>query len=103
MILMCAAPLITCRHCGERKKARARGLCSLCHRRLNVRRQFGPVSVYGNRMTATEPEPGKPSLPLPPCPTDAMPGSAEKIAVLKWRMEKGYLLWHPGDRRIDLR
>ena len=33
-----------------------------------------------------------------PCePTDALPGSAEKIAVLRMRLELGQSLWHPED------
>jgi hypothetical protein len=34
-----------------------------------------------------------------PCsePTSAMPGSREKIAVLRLRVERGECLWHPLD------
>ena len=31
-------------------------------------------------------------------PTEAQPGSPEKIAVLCRRLEAGVPLWHPGDR-----
>ena len=31
-------------------------------------------------------------------PTRALAGSPEKIAVLRWRMERGFPLWHRGDR-----
>jgi len=31
-------------------------------------------------------------------PTEARPGSPEKIAVLCRRLEAGVPLWHPGDR-----
>jgi hypothetical protein len=30
-------------------------------------------------------------------PTDAPAGSPEKIAVLRWRMERGLPLWHSRD------
>jgi hypothetical protein len=31
-------------------------------------------------------------------PTSARAGSPEKIAILRWRMERGIPLWHPDDR-----
>jgi hypothetical protein len=37
--------------------------------------------------------------PLPAEPTDALPGSEEKIRVLAQRAERGEQLWHPLDRR----
>lgn len=36
--------------------------------------------------------------PMPAGPTDAMPGSAAKHAILAKRVEDGEGLWHPGDR-----
>lgn len=35
-------------------------------------------------------------------PTDALPGSAEKIEVLRQRNELGLPLWHPNDRIYHL-
>lgn len=32
-------------------------------------------------------------------PTSAMPGTAEKIEVLRRRNEKGMVLWNPNDSR----
>jgi hypothetical protein len=37
--------------------------------------------------------------PLPASPTDARPGSLEKVAVLCQRRERREALWHPDDRR----
>jgi hypothetical protein len=37
---------------------------------------------------------------LPP-PTNATPGTPEKIAILKMRMERGFALHHPEDRNYD--
>jgi hypothetical protein len=37
--------------------------------------------------------------PLPP-PTDALPGTCDKAAVLEWRHQNGYALWHPDDATI---
>lgn len=36
--------------------------------------------------------------PYLPIPTDALPGSPEKIEVLRRRVENGQKLWHPRDR-----
>lgn len=33
-----------------------------------------------------------------PTPTDASPGSPEKVEVLRIRFENGQKLWHPDDR-----
>ena len=33
-----------------------------------------------------------------PVPTNAIPGTAEKIAILKARLEAGVILHHPDDR-----
>lgn len=33
-----------------------------------------------------------------PSPTDAPPGSPEKVEVLRRRFENGQKLWHPRDR-----
>jgi hypothetical protein len=40
---------------------------------------------------------------LPPCATRALPGSAEKIAVLQQRASLGVDLWHPDDAVLDRR
>jgi hypothetical protein len=34
-------------------------------------------------------------------PTQAKPGSPEKIAILQSRLEHGQELWHPEDRQSD--
>lgn len=34
-------------------------------------------------------------------PTEAFPGTPEKIAILRQRLERGESLWHPEDRRIE--
>jgi hypothetical protein len=39
------------------------------------------------------------SRPLAPTPTNAVPGTPEKQAVLAARRRAGYALWHPGDAR----
>ena len=39
-------------------------------------------------------------LRLPPMPTDALPGSEEKVRVLTERARLGVSLWHPLDARL---
>jgi hypothetical protein len=39
--------------------------------------------------------------PLPPYPTMALPGSAEKIEVMMWRQKRGYHLYHPLDAKFS--
>jgi hypothetical protein len=41
--------------------------------------------------------------PLPPSPTHHLPGTAEKVAVMKWRDDQGYQVHHPGDAVEDER
>jgi len=38
---------------------------------------------------------------LPPCATQARPGSAEKVAVLEWRWANGFHLAHPDDAKEE--
>lgn len=40
---------------------------------------------------------GAMSLPLPPYPTFARPGSPEKMSVMEWRYVNGYAIHHPLD------
>ena len=36
-----------------------------------------------------------------PEPTDALPGTPEKVLVLEERARRGQCLWHPLDARLD--
>ncbi len=36
-----------------------------------------------------------------PVPTKALPGTSEKIEVLRERVEHGFYLWHPKDATLD--
>src|SRR5262249_59341986 len=38
-----------------------------------------------------------------PEPTDALPGTPEKVRVLEERARLGQALWHPLDAKLDLR
>jgi hypothetical protein len=39
---------------------------------------------------------------LPPRPTDALPGTPEKVAILAERARLGVALWHPLDAPMDI-
>jgi hypothetical protein len=43
---------------------------------------------------------GNKEPPLPTVPTEALPGSPEKVAVLEERVKLGLALWHPADPTI---
>jgi hypothetical protein len=84
----------TCRHCRERSVSRARGLCHACYSMPNVR------DLYPARVTTFSrrgPGAGYRNAPPPDRPTNALPGSPEKIAVLEERVEAGEALWHSLD------
>ena len=38
--------------------------------------------------------------PLPEFPTDAIPGTAEKLKVMEYRVQQGYQPHHPDDRKV---
>lgn len=87
----CATRL--CLHCGERPSNRPRGLCWHCYTRRSVRarhQHIKPRAVV--RMAQDERE------PLPAAPTQELPGTKEKLAVLAQRLWNGESLWHPQDR-----
>ena len=58
-----------CLHCGEDCWEPTCGLCKNCY------------------------------VPLEqaPTPTDASPGSDEKITIMRWRAENGFRIFHPRD------
>ncbi len=87
-------PRLTCRHCRRSKPCRPRGLCHVCYYTPGVRELYptvcspcsrrGVLDFYG-----TPPRPGS--------PTNAAPGSEEKVAVLAKRAAHGEALHHPDD------
>ena len=86
--------LTGCRHCGHTPANRPRGLCYACyHYTPEVRRLYEVSDRFPGRGHGTEPA-GRRSLPTP---TDAPPGTREKVAVLAGRAERGEHLFHPAD------
>ena len=74
-----------CWLCRYRRALLPDGTCYTCNNRL------------GRRGGA--PQPSRLNAPLP-APTDALPGTEEKIKVLMERYERNEQLWHPADRRL---
>lgn len=81
-----------CVHCHKGKVSRPGGLCWACYYTPSVRQQYVVRTRCGRRGLGGRPG-RKPALE----PTDALPGSEEKIRVLMKRAERGQELWHPHD------
>jgi hypothetical protein len=84
---------MSCRHCGHTPASRPRGLCWNCYYTPKIRDQYTSMSIYGRR--GVEDSYGR--FLLPPAPTRALPGTAEKVAVLMARAMMRQALWHPQD------
>ncbi|MFO0966809.1 MAG: hypothetical protein U0793_14650 [Gemmataceae bacterium] len=82
-----------CRHCHEAVICRPRRLCWGCYYAREVRELYPPTSKYARR----GPGVGVFLAPLPAFPTDALPGTPEKIAELERRALMRQALFHPGD------
>lgn len=85
-----------CRHCSESPISRPRRLCWSCYYKPGVRERYPPVSKYGRRGEGNFYR----NAPLPAFPTDAHPGTPEKIAVLAERVRLKQSLWHPDDATL---
>jgi hypothetical protein len=86
-----------CRHCGKVRSNRPRGLCWSCYYTPGVRERFPSTSKFARRGVGNF----NGRTPLPPCPTGALPGTPEKVAVLEERAHQGVSLWHPLDACAD--
>jgi hypothetical protein len=85
-----------CRHCKKVKSNRPRGLCWSCYYRPGVRDMYPSTSKFARRGVLDFC--GKARIPQP---TTALPGTAEKVAVLEERARLGLCLWHPLDARLE--
>ncbi len=85
-----------CRHCGHSPASRPRGLCWTCYYTPDIRDQYTSTSRYGRRGIADS----YGHFQLPCAPTQALPGTPEKIAVLCSRALGGQSLWHPLDAPV---
>lgn len=81
-----------CARCAQRCRVAARGLCSSCHKRPGVKEQYGVREQSNSRGVGNFN--GGTRLATP---TDAMPNTPEKVAVLEERARLGLALFHPED------
>ena len=86
-----------CRHCQKAPASRPRRLCFACYYMPGVRELYPSTSKFARR--------GEGNLtgnrPMPTCPTDALPGTPAKIAVLTERVRLKQSLWHPDDAALE--
>jgi hypothetical protein len=85
-----------CRHCQKVKSNRPRGLCWTCYYTPGVRDLFPSTSKFARR--GVRDFNGRTRTPEP---TDALPGTSAKVAVLEERARLGLALWHPLDATLD--
>lgn len=82
---------MACRDCGKTPAKSPRGLCWVCYRTPSVRARYPISAKYGRK---TWPK----YTALPPAePTQAIPGTPEKIEVLQSRASQGVELHHEWD------
>jgi hypothetical protein len=87
-----------CRHCQKVKSNRPRGLCWSCYYTPGVRDRYPSTSKFARRGVMDFN--GRAKMPEP---TDALPGSLEKVRILEERARLGQALWHPLDAKLDRR
>jgi hypothetical protein len=85
-----------CRHCQKVQSNRPRGLCWSCYYRPGVREKYPSTSKFARRGVGNTNRKGD-----MPEPTDALPGTPEKVLVLEERARNNQCLWHPLDARLD--
>jgi hypothetical protein len=84
---------MNCQHCQQAPISRPRKLCWMCYYTPGVRDLYPTTSKYGRRGIGNY----NGRSPLPTFPTNASPGSPEKVAVLEERARLKQSLWHPDD------
>jgi hypothetical protein len=73
------------------------GFCILCDRKRYSLDETGLCRKCQPFTTRKTPSPPPPSL------THNLPGTAEKVEVMKWRDDQGYQVHHPEDATEDAR
>jgi hypothetical protein len=81
-----------CDFCGEFRRILRLGLCYICYYNPRIRKQYKDDMAEAEAFP-TEQVP----YPLPRLPTDAQPGSEDKIEVMALRVERKEALHHPKD------
>lgn len=87
-----------CRHCNRVPSNRPRGLCGACYYTSGVRDLY-PIdfAAHGTRRSEVGADFNGPGGE--PEPTDCLPGTPEKVAVLVERAMRQQRLWHKLDAR----
>ena len=81
-----------CQHCHTGKVNRPRQLCWACYYSPGVRDRYPSTSKYAHRGVGNFT-----GIPFACEPTDAGPGTPEKMEVLAERARMRQRLWHPLD------
>ncbi len=85
---------LVCRNCLKRNPTRPRGLCYRCWQDARIRAAHPITSRYARGRLGGDFNGGN---QLPPCPTQAIPGSERKIQILEARCAAKVALHHPLD------
>lgn len=91
---------VPCPECRIRPGRTSFGLCKFCYKGLSAEER-----AKRGRRDRTAPHPDWLKVeppPSPPAATKAMPGSYEKLRVLRDRVKLGLEPWHPADPSKDL-
>lgn len=86
-----------CRHCQRKPATRARQLCWRCYE--SPARHLYPVNA---RHCGTQEAPDFCGESREATPTETLPLTADRLAVLMERAHLGQRLHHPADARLDL-
>ena len=85
-----------CQNCGIRRANRPRQMCYTCYYRTPEARDNCPsTSKFAPRSCPDRDYVS--GRALPPAPTEEVPGTEAKLAVLAERFSLRASLWHPGD------
>lgn len=86
-----------CIHCHILKANRSRGLCPKCYYDLDIRHSYPYLTDSCNRGVGAD----NPIGELSAYPTEALPGTEEKVVVMEARAKLGQSLWHPLDKQVE--
>lgn len=92
-----------CAHCKKLPADRPRGLCWRCYYQPQIRAATQCMDAFWRNGVLIKLRRGvqQPRHVVPAAgPTDALPGSLEKVLVLKQRARRGEELWHPNDATL---
>jgi hypothetical protein len=90
-----------CAFCGKPLKDHRPTLCKECYLIQEIREQIFKNGKTKNSLECIAQQEATFLGSLPPEPTNAIPGSDEKIRVMEERRRKGYSLHHPYDLKYQ--